>query len=185
VRQGRAPPWGGKPCAPGLPSVRRTRILRICPSCYRRNRAWVTYARCPFCGTPGRPIPDVVGPGWPAALAEMLRVTETALGSHPKSRNPLSAPLEAAAAPLEDGYNLAVPPKCGGAVRLQNHGNLYALSRQSTHAREDGERSWVVGRNHEPQGRGLAPRCNPPGERRSTSWASSIGCFIRTGGRPR
>ncbi len=49
---------------------------KLCPSCYRRNRAWVLYSRCPFCGAKGKPIRDVVGPGWEAAVAEMLHVTE-------------------------------------------------------------------------------------------------------------
>src|SRR5438034_2895832 len=36
-------------------------------------------------------------------------------------------------------------------------------------ATNDGERLVVVGQ-HETQGRGLAPRCNPPGERWSAAW---------------
>ncbi len=52
------------------------RNWNLCPSCYRRNRAWVLYSRCPFCGAKGKTIRDVVGPEWEAALAELLRVTE-------------------------------------------------------------------------------------------------------------
>lgn len=47
----------------------------ICPSCFKHNRAWVLYARCPFCGARGRPIPEVVGPGWGGAFAAMLDTT--------------------------------------------------------------------------------------------------------------
>ncbi len=52
----------------------------MCPSCYRWNGAWSLYARCPFCGVRGRPIPEVVGPGWEAKFAAMLAVTGG--GSH-------------------------------------------------------------------------------------------------------
>lgn len=69
--------------APSRPQRFAPGNRKLCPSCFRRNRAWVLRVRCPFCGTPVRPIPDVVGPAWPAALAEMLRVTETTLGAKP------------------------------------------------------------------------------------------------------
>ena len=54
-------------------------MKRICPSCYRHNKAWVLYAKCPFCGTPGRPIPEVVGLDWPMKVRDMLLATETDL----------------------------------------------------------------------------------------------------------
>ena len=54
-------------------------MKRICPSCYRRNGAWVLYAKCPFCGSKGKPIPEIVGPEWPAKLRDMLLETETDL----------------------------------------------------------------------------------------------------------
>jgi len=52
-------------------------MKRVCPSCYRRNGAWVLYAKCPFCGTPGRSIPEIVGPEWPMKVRDMLLTTET------------------------------------------------------------------------------------------------------------
>ena len=54
-------------------------MKRVCPSCYRRNGAWVLYAKCPFCGSRGKPIPEVVGPGWPMKVRDMLLTTETDL----------------------------------------------------------------------------------------------------------
>jgi hypothetical protein len=55
-------------------------MRRMCPSCYRHNRAWVLYATCPFCGARGKPIPEVVGLEWPTKLRDMLLTTETDLG---------------------------------------------------------------------------------------------------------
>ena len=52
---------------------------RVCPSCWRHNKAWSLYATCPFCGARGRPIPEVVGAGWPEAVRRMVLVTETDL----------------------------------------------------------------------------------------------------------
>ena len=57
-------------------------MRRICPSCYGRNGAWVLYAKCPFCGSKGKPIPEIVGPEWPAKLRDMLLETETDLGTY-------------------------------------------------------------------------------------------------------
>ena len=54
-------------------------MRRICPSCYRHNKAWILYAKCPFCGAKGKPIPEVVGPDWPTKLRDMLLATETDL----------------------------------------------------------------------------------------------------------
>lgn len=64
---------------------------KLCPSCYRRNGVWVLYSRCPLCGSKGKPIREVVGPTWPDALAEMLRVTETSLGAKSRSGRPQNA----------------------------------------------------------------------------------------------
>src|SRR5436190_16593178 len=56
--------------------------------------------------------------------------------------------------PLSDSYLLAALPKWRGAGQLHYRGKVYALARQSVHARDEGERSRVVGRNDDPRDAG-------------------------------
>lgn len=55
--------------------------LKLCPSCYLRNRAWSLYETCPFCGAKGKSFPKILGSDWLKELVKMLKVTGTPLGA--------------------------------------------------------------------------------------------------------
>ena len=50
----------------------------ICPSCFRRNGAWVLGGRtCSFCSTTMKPVAQVVGLGFEVAFKAMCVATQT------------------------------------------------------------------------------------------------------------